>query len=160
MGRSSKIVASKKASQVYDLRVRGWRITEIASSLGIPERTVYYLLAEGDRITDGRIRNLTRDGALRQLLLGHEHRERKLWDLVVTARTEVVRAMCLRQLVEEEKRFEELLVRMRVIPKAIDLKTEHDVTYTERKDVRILVRVDYANAELAERFTDLVSRVR
>lgn len=160
MNRQQQINASKKASQVYGLRVRGWRVAEIATSLGIPERTVYYLLQEGDRITEGRIRSLTRDGALRQLLLAHEERERKLWDLIVTTRVDIVKAHCLKQLVEEERRFEELLVRMKVLPKAADLKTEHDITYTEKKDLRLRVEVRYPDDQLVGRTADFFGRVR
>ena len=158
MNRQQQINASKKASQVYGLRVRGWRVAEIATSLGIPERTVYYLLQEGDRITEGRIRSLTRDGALRQLLLAHEERERKLWDLIVTTRVDIVKAHCLKQLVEEERRFEELLVRMKVLPKATDVKFESE--YTEKKDLRLHVEVRYPDDQLVGRTTDLVGRLR
>ncbi len=160
MNRQQQINASKKASQVYGLRVRGWRVTEIASSLGIPERTVYYLLAEGDRITDGRIRSLNRDGALRQLLLAHEERERKLWDLLTTAKLEIVKTQCLRQMIDEEKRFEELLVRLSVLQKATDIKTEHDINITERKDLRIRIDVRYSDSQLADRVPDFVGRLR
>lgn len=158
MNRQQQIEASVKARQVYGLRVRGWRVVEIADKFGIPERTVYYLLQEGDRITDGRIRSLNRDGALRQLLLAHEERERKLWDLIVTTRVDVVKAHCLKQLVEEERRFEELLVRMKVLPKATDLKIEND--YTEKKELRIQIDVRYSDAQLADRVPDFVGRLR
>ena len=158
MNRQQQITASKKASQVYGLKVRGWRTSEIAASLGIGERQVRWLLQEGDRLTDGRIRQLSRDGALRQLLLAHEERERKLWDLFTTTRLDIVKAGCLKQMIDEEKKFEALLERMGVITP--QPQAPIDVNLNEKKELRIHIEVRYSDEQLADRTADLIGRLR
>jgi len=158
--RSQKLAASDKAMQVYRLFVRGWTTPEIASSSGVPLRTVQWIIQEADRITDGQIGRLNEEGVLRELYLGHRERKRTLWQLYTTARLEVVKVACLKQLVDEDERFETLAERLSVLKPLPVVRTQHDITYTEQKDLRLRVEVRYADDQLVGRAADLVGRLR
>ena len=158
--RSQKLALSDKAGQVYRLFVRGWNTTEIASSTGVPLRTVQWILQESDRITDGQIGRLNQEGVLRELYQGHKERKRTIWQLFTTARLEVVKVACLKQLAEEDGRFESLAERMNVLQPLPDLRTQHDINITEQKELRIRVDVRYRDDQLVDRTADLVGRLR
>ena len=146
--------ASEKVFKVYDLKIRGWRVPEIAAATGIPIRTVYRLLKEGDRITEGQIRNLTRGAVLRELMVSHQARHRKAWDLISTTKMDVVKVACLKQLLDEDQRYEKLLARMKVIEDS-GLTLEDLLTGTMRTSRENAAMVNLAN-EVVEKLAQLI----
>ena len=160
MSRTRKAcILTGKGSEVYRLMVRGWTPSEISASLGVPYSSVTWMLREAQRITDGQIERLNKEGVLRELYQHHRERKRTLWMLYTTAKLEVVKVSCLKQLAEEDERFEALAERLNLIEPRTALKTEHDINITERKDLRIRVDVRCSDSQLASRFPDLVGRL-
>jgi len=155
-----RLVTSPKALQVYRLRIRGWTSREIAETQGIPERTVRHIVHAGQDLTDGEIRHLNKEGILRELFENTRERRRVLWQLYTSARLEVVKPTCLKLLQEEDAILEKLAVRLSLLEPTPDLTTKHDITYTEKKDLRLRVEVRYPNDELALRTADFFGRVR
>lgn len=161
MSRTRKeFILTGKGSEVYRLMVRGWTPSEISASLGVPYSSVTWMLREAQRITDGQIEQLNKEGVLRELYQHHRERKRTLWMLYTTARLEVVKVACLKQLADEDERFEALAERMSLVEPRTTLKTEHDINITERKDLRIRIDVRYSDIQLADRVPDFVGRLR
>ncbi len=155
-----RLVTSPKALQVYRLRIRGWTSREIAETQGIPERTVRHIIHAGQVLTDGEIRHLNKEGVLRELFENARERTRTLWQLFTTARLEVVKATCIKLLQEEDAILEQLAVRLSLLEPTPDLTTKHDITYTEKKDLRLRVEVRYSDDQLIGRTADIFGRVR
>lgn len=161
MSRTRKeFILTGKGSEVYRLMVRGWTPSEISASLGVPYSSVTWMLREAQRITDGQIERLNKEGVLRELYQHHRERKRTLWMLYTTAKLEVVKVSCLKQLADEDERFEALAERLSLIDPRTAFKTEHDINITERKDLRIRIDVRYSDIQLADRVPDFVGRLR
>ena len=101
----AKQATTKRAAIVYRQLVRGLTPPEIAESEGIPVRTVYWLIKEGNRVLGGQFEILVSTGLVKLLFANQQERRRELWALFTSTQQDAVQVSCLARLAEEDDRL-------------------------------------------------------